>query len=60
MATLLLWQFDKFLKKNRLCGYNSTLITKVNKLKQEKLELKRAQEEELKLQESQFEEGCPS
>ena len=55
MATLLLWQFDKYLKKNRLCGYNGTLITKVNKLKLEKLELKKAQEEEMKLQESQQE-----
>ena len=33
MATLLLWQFDKFLKKNRLAGYNRTLYVKVQKLK---------------------------
>ena len=45
MATLLLWQFDKFLKKNRLAGYNRVIINNVNAIVKE-------QEDEKKIQES--------
>ena len=47
MATLLLWQFDKFLKKNKLAAYNKPLYNQIVtiKIKKEQEEEKKALEE---------------
>lgn len=35
MSTILLWQFDKFLKKNKIAAYNFPLTQEIQKLKKE-------------------------
>jgi hypothetical protein len=44
MSTILLWQFDKFLKKNNCAGYNYQLTQEITKLKEKLAEAKLAEE----------------
>ena len=44
MSTILLWQFDKFLKKNKIAAYNLSLTQEIQRLKKEQAEAKLAEE----------------
>ena len=46
MSTILLWQFDKFLKKNKIAAYNHSLTQEIQRLKKEQAEAKLAEEAE--------------
>lgn len=46
MSTILLWQFDKFLKKNKIAAYNYSLTQEIQRLKKEQAEAKLAEEAE--------------
>ena len=49
-----MWQFDKFLKKNKIAAYNFSLTQEILKLKKEQAEAKLAEEaEQIKEQEGQ-------
>ena len=51
MATIILWHFDKYLRKNNLAGYNHQLVQEFQQMQKQKQEEKQrlaAEEEELK------------
>jgi len=37
MSTILLWQFNQFLKKNKIGGYNPQMVQEFNKIKEQQL-----------------------
>ena len=49
MATILLWQFDHHLKKNKIGAYNNQTVAEFAKLKAEKLAEKEEQIQTVKL-----------
>lgn len=50
MATLQLWAFDKYLRKNQIGGYNRQVISEYRKMKQLKIQ---EEQEEQKIKEEQ-------
>lgn len=53
MSTILLWQFDKFLKKNNIAAYNYQLTQEIIKIKEKIKEAEEALKNAQKLQEEQ-------